>query len=62
MAWGRSAAADLIDAIVEDREPETGMYAGRTTVEMTAAVFAAALAGRRITLPLEQPGNPLAAS
>lgn len=62
MAWGRRAAADLIDAIVDDREPETGMYAGRTTVEMTAAVFAAALAGRRITLPLEQPGNPLAAS
>ena len=52
MGWGRRAAADLVDAIREDREPETGMYAGRTTVEMTAAVFAAALAGRRITLPL----------
>ena len=52
MAWGRRAAADLVDAIREDREPETGMYAGRTTVEMTAAVFAAALAGQRITLPL----------
>ena len=28
--WGRRAAADLLDAIVNDREPETGMYAGRT--------------------------------
>ena len=61
-AWGRRAAADLVDAIREDREPETGMYAGRTTVEMTAAVFASALAGRRVALPLEQAGNPLAAS
>jgi predicted dehydrogenase len=61
MAWGRRAAADLVDAIREDREPETGMYAGRTTVEMTAAVFASALAGRRVMLPLEQAGNPLAA-
>jgi predicted dehydrogenase len=61
MAWGRRAAADLLDAIVEDREPETGMYAGRTTVEMTAAVFASALAGSRVRLPLEQAGNPFAA-
>lgn len=51
LAWGQRAAADLVDAIVADREPETGMYAGRTTVDMTAAVFAAALAGRRLTLP-----------
>lgn len=50
-AWGRRAAADLVAAIVEDREPETGMYAGRTTVEMTQAVFAAALSGRRIDWP-----------
>jgi hypothetical protein len=37
------------------------MYAGRTTVEMTAAVFASALAGSRVRLPLEQAGNPFAA-
>jgi predicted dehydrogenase len=52
LAWGRRAAADLVDAIAADREPETGMYAGRTTVDMTAAVFAAALAGRRLTFPV----------
>jgi predicted dehydrogenase len=59
--WGRRAAADLIDAIVEDREPETGMYAGRTTVEMTAAIFAAAIEGQRISFPLAVRGSPLAA-
>lgn len=53
-AWGRRAAADLVDAILEDREPETGMYAGRRTVEMTAAIYAAALSGRRIEWPLPQ--------
>jgi predicted dehydrogenase len=51
-AWGRRAAADLVDAILEDREPEAGMYAGRRTVEMTAAIYAAALSGRRIEWPL----------
>ena len=52
-AWGRLAVADLVDAIVEDREPETGMHAGRTTVEMVAAVYASALAGSRVAWPLE---------
>jgi predicted dehydrogenase len=59
-SWGRRAAVDLLDAIAEDREPETGMYAGATTVEMTAAVYASALSGRRIDLPLTDRGNPLA--
>ncbi|MFM7109103.1 MAG: Gfo/Idh/MocA family protein [Planctomycetaceae bacterium] len=51
-AWGRLAVADLLDAIAEDREPETGMHAGRTTVEMVAAVYASALSGGRVTWPL----------
>jgi len=42
-SWGREAVVDLIDAIVTDREPETGMYAARTVVEMIAATFASAL-------------------
>lgn len=50
--WGRLAVADLLDAIAEDREPETGMHAGRTTVEMVAAVFGSALSGGRVTWPL----------
>jgi predicted dehydrogenase len=49
-AWGRRAALDLVDAIREDREPETGMYAGRTTVRMTAAIFTSALSGRRVEM------------
>ncbi len=48
--WARRAAADLVDAIVEDREPETGMHASRSTVLMTEAVFASALSGRRIAV------------
>jgi predicted dehydrogenase len=59
-AWGRRAAADLVDAILEDREPETGMYAGRRTVEMTAAIYAAALSGRRIEWPLPKDLAPFA--
>jgi predicted dehydrogenase len=57
--WGRRAAVDLIDAIAEDREPETGMYAGRTVLEMTTAVFAAALAGQRVAWPPPSAGSPL---
>ena len=59
VGWGRRAAADLVDAIAEDREPETGMYAGRTVLEMTTAVYASALAGTRVTWPITAGGNPL---
>jgi len=58
--WGRRCVIDLVDAILTDREPETGMYAGRATVEMNAAVYASALSGRRVDLPLDDRGNPLA--
>ena len=57
--WGRRAALDLVDAIVEDREPETGMYAGRTVLEMTTAVYASALTGSRVTWPMPAGGSPL---
>jgi predicted dehydrogenase len=59
VGWGRRAAADLVDAIAEDREPETGMYAGRTVLEMTTAVYAAALGGARVNWPVAAGGNPL---
>lgn len=59
-AWGRRAALDLVDAILTDREPETGMYTGRTVVEMTAAIYASALSGDRISWPLVARANPLA--
>jgi predicted dehydrogenase len=60
MGWGRRAAVDLVDAIVEGREPETGMYAGLATVEMTAAVFKSAIEGKRVTLPIQPRTNPFA--
>jgi predicted dehydrogenase len=58
-AWARRAAVDLIDAIADDREPEAGMYAGRTVLEMTTAVYASALSGTRINWPVRIGGNPL---
>jgi len=57
--WGRHAAADLIDAIAEDREPEAGMYAGRTVLEMTTAIYASALSGDRVTWPIATRVDPL---
>lgn len=60
--WGRRAAVDLIDAIADDREPETGMYAGRTVLEMTTAVYAAALSGARVAWPIRTGGSPLGQS
>ena len=57
--WGRRAAADLIDAIAEDREPEAGMYAGRTVLEMTTATYASALSGDRVTWPMATRVDPL---
>ena len=57
--WARRAAADLMMAILEDREPTAGMYAGQTTVEMTAAIFSSSLSGSRVDWPLTARGNPL---
>lgn len=45
--WGRRAVSDLIDAIKEDREPETGMYAGLTTVKMISAIYSSAITHSR---------------
>jgi hypothetical protein len=36
------------------------MFAGQTTVEMTAAAFASALTGQRVDVPMLSRGNPLA--
>jgi hypothetical protein len=35
------------------------MYAGRTTLEMTTAVFAASLSGMRVAIPLTDRNSPL---
>lgn len=59
-SWARRAAADLVAAIKEDREPAAGMFAGQTTIEMTAAAFASALSGERCVWPFAPRGNPFA--
>ena len=58
--WARLAVADLLDSIAEDREPATGMYAGRTIVEMNTAIYRSALGGTRVVWPVAAGGNPLA--
>jgi hypothetical protein len=57
--WGRRAVADLVDAIAEDRQPETGMYAGRTVLEMTSAIYRSAVDGGRVSWPMKSAGSPL---
>jgi predicted dehydrogenase len=53
------ACRDLLQAIEEDRQPEASIYEGRTTVEMTAAVFESQRLGGPVNLPLENRKNPL---
>jgi predicted dehydrogenase len=63
--WGKLAVLDLLDAIREDREPETGMFTGRLITEMNAAIYASAMTGRKISWPLERSAtfaDPLSSS
>lgn len=54
-------AQDLLDAIVEDREPLCSARDARVVVEMTMGVFASHVAGgKRMTFPLEDRAHPLA--
>ena len=55
-----AAVQDLIEAIQKDRQPACGMYDGRAIVEMISGVFASQQAGKPVTLPLVDRGNPLA--
>ena len=53
-------AQDLLAAMEEKREPLCGADAGRTTVEMTLAVFEShRRGGERVTFPLKSRVNPL---
>ncbi|WP_218280543.1 hypothetical protein [Verrucomicrobium spinosum] len=56
-----TAAADLIAAVRENREPLCSGEEGRTTVEIVAGAFEShRLGGARVALPLSDRGNPLA--
>ncbi len=52
-------AADLLRSIEEDREPITSGTTASVAVEMVQAVYAAHLAGGRVSLPLTHRQHPL---
>lgn len=53
-------AADLFDAIENDRQPLCSLYDGRAAWEMIMAVYASQLAGAPVALPLANRAHPLA--
>jgi predicted dehydrogenase len=54
-----AACKDLVNAILEDRQPEANVFEGRQTVAMIAAVFESQRLARPVTFPLETRENPL---
>lgn len=54
-----AAVLDLINAIETDRQPLCGIYEGRNTIEMIAAVFESHRVGKPVDLPLVSRVNPL---
>ncbi len=59
MESNRFAALDLMQAIVENRLPESNPYNARLAQEMIHGVYAAHLAGMRMSFPLECRKHPL---
>jgi predicted dehydrogenase len=59
-AQNRRVLDDLLDAIRTDREPVCSGRNAAKAVEMVMAVYAAALGGSRVTLPLADRKHPLA--
>lgn len=47
-----SLYADVIDAIINDREPYINAFAGRNAVEMILAIYQSAATGKPVKLPL----------
>jgi len=61
--WDRasaSMAADLLEAIQQNREPACSARDGRWPVEMASGVYQSQISGRRIDLPLSSRLDPLA--
>jgi predicted dehydrogenase len=61
--WDRasaSMAADLLEAIQQNREPACSARDGRWPVEMASGVYQSQISGRRINLPLSSRLDPLA--
>ncbi len=55
-----AAAATRSEAIVKNRQPECSGRNGAWAVEMTLAVYHAALSGKRVSFPLTVRTHPLA--
>jgi hypothetical protein len=55
------AALDLIKAIEENGETHSNIYDARWTIEMIVGVFASAVSGGPVKLPVKERGNPLTA-
>ncbi len=53
------AIEDLIDAIENDRQPKSSMYAARGAVEMIVAPFESQRLGGMVPMPLKNRNNPL---
>lgn len=61
LAWANQILArDLVAAVEEDRNPISSGADGRWAVEMILGVYAAQLAGSRVSLPLADRRHPLA--
>ncbi len=46
--------ADVIQAIIEDRQPYVDAYAGRRALELVLAIYKSAVEGGRVDLPLDK--------
>jgi len=57
---GRFAFWDLMQSIIEDRQPITNVYDARMVAEMIYGVYASHLAGRPVDFPLTDRSHPLA--
>jgi predicted dehydrogenase len=58
-AANRRVVQDWLDAIRTNREPACSGHNGAKAIEMVMAVYRAALAGGRVTLPLNEREHPL---
>ncbi len=56
---GRFAAWDLLQAIEEGRQPNSSAYDARRTQEMLQGIYASALSGSAVALPLVERAHPL---
>jgi len=57
-----TAALDLLTSIEADRQPVSGVYDARASVEMITSIFASQQSGTPVSLPLDDRSHPLSAA